>query len=252
LGIIKKITDSIGNGAKNESYPFTSAVVLCAGVGNRFSADGTLTKQNVLLLGIPVAVHTLLAFEKSETVNEVIVVVREGEQDIFEDYVRKYALSKVKKIILGGETRQESSLKGFDEIDDASQYVAIHDGARCLVTPKIIDDTVRAAYEHRAAAAAERCRDTVKTADRDGCIEDTVDREKVWLVKTPQVFLSNMYRCAAYTAVKDKVKVTDDCMMAERLGFKIKLVDCGTQNIKITYAEDMLIAEAILKSRAEQ
>lgn len=230
-----------------KGHPFTSAVVLCAGLGHRFG-NGT-TKQNALLLGIPVAVHTFLAFEKCETVDEVIAVTRPEEAGLFREYKEKYNITKLTKIVNGGDTRQDSSRLGFDATDDRSKYVLIHDGARCLVTPEIIDSTARASYESGAAAAAERSRDTVKIADSDGMISETVDRDKVWLVKTPQAFMANMYRAAAYMAKKDSVAVTDDCMMAERLGFRIKLVDCGSQNLKITFPEDMIIAEAILRSR---
>lgn len=246
--IISKITDSFRSEKQKTNHPFTSAVVLCAGIGQRFSGEGR-TKQNALLRGIPVAVHTLFAFEQAETVDEVIIVVREEEVRIFDEYCAKYTLPKVTQIVEGGSTRQESSLCGFDAIDDRAKYVLIHDGARCLVTPEIIDKTVRCAYESDAAAAAEKSRDTVKYSGDGDFIEDTIDRERVWLVKTPQVFLANMYRAAAYMAKKDGVSVTDDCMMAERLGFKIKLVECGSQNLKITYPEDIEIAEAILKSR---
>lgn len=231
-----------------KSRRFTSAVVLCAGVGNRFSENG-IKKQNVLICGVPVAVRTLLAFEKAQTVDEVVVVVHEDDKELYAGYCVKYSLSKVSQIVCGGDTRMESSLRGFDAIDDRAEYVMIHDGARCLVTPEIIDRTAFEAYACGAAAAAEKSRDTVKIADSEACIENTVDRERVWLVKTPQVFLANMYRAAAYMAKKDGVFVTDDCMMAERLGFKIKLVECGFQNLKITYPEDIEIAEAILKSR---
>lgn len=243
-----KISDALRFDAHKTKHPFTSAVVLCAGVGQRFSGKGR-TKQNALILGIPVAVHTLLAFERAETVDEVIVVVREEEVRVFEEYCAKFDLPKVTQIIVGGSTRQESSLCGFDAIDDNSKFVLIHDGARCLVTPEIIDNTVRFAYEFNAAAAAEKSRDTVKYSGDSDIIEETIDRERVWLVKTPQVFQANIYRAAAYMAKKDGVSVTDDCMMAERLGFKIKLVECGSQNLKITFPEDIEIAEAILKSR---
>jgi len=112
--------------------------------------------------------------------------------------------------------------------------------------------TVRAAWKYRAAAAAHKVSDTVKLADSRGFIDKTVDRDLVWLVKTPQVFLTDMYRAAAYMAKKDNVSVTDDCMMCERLGFKVKLVECGEDNIKLTVASDLLRAEQILRSREEE
>lgn len=195
-GIFTKVSDVFRSDADKKIHPFTSAVILCAGIGERFSDNKNITKQNVLLCGIPVAVHTLMAFEYSALVDEVVIVVRSEEIDIFNEYCTKYKLSKVTQIVPGGNTRQESSLCGFDSIDDRAKYVLIHDGARCLITPKTICDTVRCAYEFSAAAAAEKSRDTVKYADNNGVVETTIDREHVWLVKTPQVFLANMYRAA--------------------------------------------------------
>ena len=98
-------------------------------------------------------------------------------------------------------------------------------------------------------AAAERAVDTVKYADSRGVIEKTIDRNYVWLMKTPQIFNANMYRAGVYAALKDKASVTDDCMLVERLGFKVHAVDCGHENIKLTYATDKIIAEAILTAR---
>ena len=232
-----------------KAHPFTSAVILCAGSGTRFAPDGSVTKQNVLVGGVPVAVRSILAFEESDVVDEVIAVCRADEVGTFENYRGKYGFKKLTHIVSGGATRQESSLAGFEKISDRSKYVLIHDGARCLVTKEIIEKTARAAYRSRAAVAAERCRDTVKDAENAQTTKESVDRDKIWLAKTPQAFLCNLYRAAAYMAKKDGAKVTDDASMAERLGFEVTLVDCGSQNIKITYPEDVFLAEAILKSR---
>lgn len=236
---------------KKQNHPYTSAVILCAGMGERFKV-GDKTKQNFVLLGKPACVHTFEAFEKSNLIDEIIVVAREEELPVMEEYRAKYNITKISKIVCGGATRQESSLKGCDEISEKSKYVAIHDGARCLVTSELVDKTVRSAYEHGAAAAAERSRDTVKYSEDGSFIDHTEDRSKIWLVKTPQVFLSNMYRAGAYMAKKDGEDVTDDCMLAERLGFKIKLVECGADNMKLTFPEDVSIFEAILKGRSTQ
>lgn len=232
---------------KKESR-YTSAVILAAGVGSRFGNENG-TKQNALVSGIPAVVRTVLAFEECETVDEIILVGREAEMDMLRSYVNGYSLKKVSKLVVGGDTRMESSLNGASAVSDRCVYVAIHDGARCLVTADIIDTAVRAAYGSGAAAAAQRVVDTVKLADEDESIEATVDREKVWLVKTPQVFLLDMYKKCAESARADGVSVTDDCMMAERLGYKIKLCDCGQFNIKLTTREDLALAEFILSQR---
>lgn len=247
--ILTKIADIFRAEDSKKSHPFTSAVILCAGSGARFAPDGSVTKQNVLVGGIPIAVRTLLIFDICDIVDEVIVVCREDEVGIFEEYRTRYDIKKLTGIVKGGASRQESSLAGCDAIDPKAKYVMVHDGARCLVTPEIIEKTARAAYSSGAAVAAERCRDTVKISEDGSTVESTADRDKIWLAKTPQAFLANMYRAAAYMAKKDGAAVTDDASMAERLGFSVTLVDCGSQNLKITYREDVILAEAIIASR---
>ena len=246
---LTKLAEVFRSDEYEKSHPFTSAVILCAGSGARFSPDGSVTKQNVLVCGVPVAVRSILAFEKSGFVDEIVAVCRSDEIAAFEAYREEYGLAKVTKIVEGGATRQESSLRGFEAIDDRAKYVMIHDGARCLVTPEIIESSARAAYRSRAAVAAERCRDTVKVSENARTVAESADRDRIWLAKTPQAFLCNLYRAAAYMAKKDGAAVTDDASMAERLGFDVTLVDCGSQNLKITYPEDVILAEAIIRSR---
>ena len=152
----------------------------------------------------------------------------------------------------GGETRQESVLKGFELIPDKADYVAIHDGARPLITPSQIKTVVLSAYDYKAAAAAAPAKDSVKVANISGMIDYTVDRKTVWLMQTPQVFYSNLYRASIYTASKDKFIGTDDTEVAEHAGFSTKLVDIGYENIKITTPVDLLLAEAILANRGKE
>ena len=134
-------------------------------------------------------------------------------------------------------------------MDKRSKYVAISDGARCLVTPTIINSVCRSAYKYRAATAAHRSTDTVKIADKKGFIDSTADRDIVWLAQTPQVFKTKLYRAAAYTALKKGFKATDDNSLVENVGHAVRLVECGAQNIKITTREDVAIAEGILLDR---
>lgn len=235
------------NAGMERSY-YTSAVILAAGVGSRFGNENG-TKQNVLVAGLPAVVRTVRAFEECDAVDEIILVGRKEEISVLENYVKNYSLSKVSKVTEGGATRMESSANGVAAVCENCKIVAVHDGARCLVTPEIIKETVLAAYEFKAAAAAQRVVDTVKVADGSGFIETTVDREKVWLVKTPQVFDIDVYKKCASAAEKDGVFVTDDCMMAERMGYKIKLCDCGQNNIKLTTREDLALAEFLLSQR---
>lgn len=225
---------------------FTSAVILAAGSGTRFG--GKVKKQFTDIAGTPCIIRTLRAFEASKLIDEIVLV---GDTEALRALVDEYGVTKVSAIVNGGETRQDSALFGFDAVNSKCKYVAIHDAARCLVTTDIIEKTVRAAYKCRAAAAAHKCEDTVKKCDGDGNVESTLDRNMIWTVQTPQAFEADVYRVAAYMAKRDGAVVTDDCMLCERLGFKVKMVECGRNNIKLTSPEDLALCEALILSQSK-
>lgn len=252
--LAKEIISVIKTSAKSmpllkQKHKYTGAVIVTAGNGTRFDAFGAGTKQMALLRSVPVVVRTIAAFEECDCIDEIVIVAKSDEIQEYERFIKEYNFRKIIAVIEGGATRQISSLNGFEALSPKCEYVAIHDGARCLITPEMIIKVACAAYDSGAAAAATRARDTIKYADENGNIESTIDRNFVWMVQTPQIFGANIYRASAYMAKKDGAEVTDDCMLAERLGFKIKLVDCGCENIKITYPEDMYIAQSILEIR---
>ncbi|MBE6713725.1 MAG: 2-C-methyl-D-erythritol 4-phosphate cytidylyltransferase [Ruminococcaceae bacterium] len=226
---------------------FTSAVILAAGNGTRFG--GNVKKQFIDVLGVPCIARTVMAFEKCPLIDEIVLV---GDESAISPALSGYSFKKITKIVAGGETRQDSALLGFDSISDKAKYVAIHDGARCLITPEMIEDTVHAAYKYRAAASAHKSSDTVKICDENGLVKETTDRDRIWLVQTPQIFNTDVYRVSAYMAKRDRVVVTDDCMLCERLGFDVKMVECGRENIKLTTPDDLMLCEAIIKYRTEQ
>ena len=216
------------------------------------SNDGT-TKQMMRLRGIPVIVHTARAFDACPYIDDIIIVARREEIHVVEELMKEYGIRKFRRAVAGKETRQLSALAGFEAIETAkTKYVAIHDVARCLVTPGMIADVVSAAYATRAASAASRVVDTVKRANPDGFVLETLDRETLWLAATPQVFSEALYRAAAYTAVHAGFTATDDMMLCERIGQAVKLVDCGGENFKITTKPDILRAEAVLVAREEE
>lgn len=243
-----KISDLIKGIATGGEKRFNSAVVLASGSGKRFGDD--TAKQFVLLDGIPVFIRSLMAFEKSKETDEIILVTREADIAGCRNLASEYGITKLTRVVAGGDTRQDSARLGFEAVNPECDFVAIHDAARCLVTSEMIDKTFTEAYIVGAAACAARATDTMKKSDYAGNITETIDRDNVWNVQTPQIFMAEMYRAAAYTAKKDFVLATDDCMLCERLGFKIRLVDCGKTNMKITYPEDIAVAKAILDYRA--
>ena len=240
-GVLRAITGA--DHPKN----FTSAIIAAAGFSERFG--GEQTKQTTLLCGDPVLLHTLKAYLDAECIHEIIIVARRAEIPEWEALRLRYGLQKPIKIVAGGHTRQASVMNGLDAVSDKSKYVAIADAARCLTTVDDITSVCRAAYKYKAATAAHRSTDTVKIADSKGFIDHTVDRNTVWLAQTPQVFKTKLYRAAAYTAFKKGFEGTDDNSLVEFIKHPIRLVECGSQNIKITVREDLAIAEAILNER---
>ena len=251
---INKIFSTLGDffhtagGNKRDSY-FVSAIIAAGGSSTRLGGD--VTKQMMTICGLPVIVHTLLAFENCPRISEIVVVAKEDEVDRYADFAREHGITKFKVAVKGGSTRQESVLNGFNATNEKADFVAIHDGARCLITPEEIDKVLLAAYKYGAATASVSAFDTVKLADSKGFISETVDRTKVRLAQTPQVFGRTLYCAAAYTAREEGFEATDDCMLCERINQKIKLVECSRENIKITTAQDIKTAERILSGRKE-
>lgn len=229
----------------------TSAILLCAGESTRFSG-GRSSKQMASVLGKAVIARTIEAFEESPSIKEIVLVVKKEETDDYNKLICNSAYKKISCIVVGGDTRQISAMRGFKHISEKSKLVAIHDGARCLVTPEIIEAVIAEARSNGAASSANKVTDTVKIVDDDQNISRTVSRENMWTVQTPQVFEHQLYRNCIENAKEKGLGATDDCMLAEAYGQKVKLVETGRENIKITYKEDILLAEAIIKSRGDK
>lgn len=244
-----KIADSLRAvaGVRSLDDRFISAIIVAAGLGSRMGTDST--KQLIEIDGIPVVVRTLLAFQACSFISEIIVVGRQSELHLYDGWKAQYGITKLKQSVCGGKTRRESVANGLSAISEKSEYLAIHDGARCLITPDMIRSVLEQTCRYGAAAAAEAMTDTVKRCDKNGFITETLDRSELWRVQTPQAFKTSLYLASAYTADKDDPRFTDDCMLVEEAGFRIKLVDCGRENLKITTREDLMFAEAILTAR---
>lgn len=235
---------------KSKDKIFTSAIIAAGGSSVRLG--GTTTKQMIEVCGLPVVVHTLLAFQNCKRITEIVIVAKADEVNIYKSFIEQYNLTKVSAVVEGGATRQESVLLAFNKISDKAKYVAIHDAARCLITEddilKVLDDAIK----YGAATASVSAFDTVKIADKRGFIRETVDRNTVRMAQTPQIFSRNLYCAAAYTAKEDSFEATDDNMLCERLGHPVKLTETSRENIKITTKEDLLTAEKILTERAKR
>ena len=248
---IHKITDTIRAicGIKDRIQP-TSAIIVASGNSTRMGEG--VSKQMIMLDGIPVVARTIMAFDACECISEIVVVAKQEEFYLYKEFQKLYKFNKFVRLVSGGETRQESVKNGFAAINKNSKFVAIHDGARCLITPNQIEEVCAAAYKIGSATAATRAIDSIKLSNgKNRLISGSANRNHVWLAQTPQVFKAETYELALKKAEIEKLEVTDDNSLVENLGANIKLVECGRNNIKITTREDIPIALAILRSREE-
>lgn len=224
---------------------YVTAIILAAGCGSRMGMDKT--KQSIKLFGKSVLWHTVNAFSLCTEVDAIVVVCREDECTWAKSELSGF--DKLAVITPGGDTRAESARMGFVAIPEATDYVAIHDAARCLITPKDIENVINSAYISGAATAATAVTDTLKATD-SGVITSTLSRVGVYSAQTPQVFAREIYRNALDASACDP-SVTDDNMLVERLGVNISVVDTGKRNIKITTREDLDYAEYIISGREQ-
>ena len=222
-----------------------SAVIVSAGNSTRM---GGVNKQFLELDGAPVIVNTINAFQKSKIIDEIVIVTRESDIDDMIKLIEKYEFYKISNVVAGGETRQLSVYKGVTSTSNEADLVAVHDGARPLVTVDLIDKTIKAAAEYGAAATGVKVKDTVKTVDENDNIIDTPDRAYMRFIHTPQVFNKKLYLDAVNT-VENSKDFTDDCMLIEAYGKTVKFIDGDYENIKITTPEDVALAESYLARR---
>jgi 2-C-methyl-D-erythritol 4-phosphate cytidylyltransferase len=224
-----------------------SVVVPAAGRSSRIG--GAVSKQFMSIGELPVLVHTLSVFQTIEQITEILVVCRDRELTECRSMLRQYQLDKIKDVIAGGSTRQESVYNGVRQVADESEITVVHDGARPFVTQDIVCRCIEAARLHGAACAAVRVKDTVKVGSVDGFVTETLERSLLWSVQTPQAFDSELLRHAYDQAGRVGFLGTDDCMLVERLGHKVKLIEGAYDNIKITTPDDFITGESILRSR---
>ena len=222
-----------------------TGIILAGGIGSRMSSD--ITKQLMQLGGKTILLRCAEAYDNCKDIDRIIIVVRKEVLESITADLESH-INKPFSIVIGGKTRAESAINGFNADNSESEYIAIHDAARCLITPDDISKVVCAAKEFGAATAACAVTDTLKVVD-DMYISYTLSRSKVYRAQTPQVFRSDDYSRAVSSFRGELSDVTDDNMLVEALGIKIRCVDIGSSNIKITTMEDIFVADSILKKR---
>lgn len=217
------------------------AVIVAAGSASRM---GGIDKVMAPLGGTPMVACTAAAFQNCDAIAEIVIVTRP-------DLIRPISalcagMDKVRAVVAGGSSRQESVWLGLNALSEDIQLAAIHDGARPLVSNLVIDRTVRAANSYGAAAPAVPVKDTIKVV-KGGLVEKTPERATLQAVQTPQVFDFDLLRGALKQAEEEKAAVTDDCSAVERLGMKVKIVEGDERNLKVTTPMDLKIAEMLLE-----
>ena len=233
---------------KADNKPVCSAVIVAAGSSQRMGTDKIMAE----LGGIPVLIRTLNAFEKSEFIDEIIVVTRMSMLQEIADLCKANSISKLSNVVAGGASRMESALAGVSAVKKNASLVAVHDGARPFVSAELIESLVLAAAKNHAAVPVVKSTDTLKLVDDKGFIRGTVDRETTLRVQTPQIFAADILKGALTNAVKKELFFTDDAAAVEAMGVKAITVVGDEDNIKLTTPRDILIAEFILKSKGEK
>lgn len=236
---------------KNNESGRISVVIAAAGKGTRMGLE--TNKQYLELQGKPVLALTLQRFEDCISVDEIIVVAGETEVEFCRKNVTdRYGFKKIKVVTAGGATRQQSVYKGLRHVSPGCNIVLIHDGARPFIDADGIEACIDAAKQYGAAVLAVPARDTIKRSDLSGFVEETVDRSKLWYIQTPQAFQYELIMDAHVKAAQDGFDGTDDAVLAERMGHKVKLVSGNYNNIKITAREDLIMAESMARMISEE
>ena len=236
-----KMTDITRPVRKLLPLKYCGAVIVAAGNASRM---GGIDKVMAKLGGEPMILRTVRAFQECDPIQEIVIVTRE---DLLEPIAALTAgMDKVKAVVSGGKSRQESVSKGLAALSDKVKLVAIQDGARPFASWQMIDRVVRAANTYSAAAPAIPVKDTIKVVN-GGVVTNTPDRKTLMAVQTPQVFDLALLRGALQKAEADGAEVTDDCSAVERMGMSVKIVEGDERNIKITTPMDLKIAALILE-----
>ena len=220
-------------------------VIVAAGTGSRMNMG--INKQFIKIEGKEIIAYTIEKFYNNSNIEDIVVVVKEDESEFLKkEILDKYNFKNI-KIAYGGKERQDSVYNGLKLLDEKCDVVLIHDGARPFVSDKIIDKSIEEAKEHKAIVVGVPVKDTIKVIDNDKNIVDTPNRNVLWAVQTPQTFDYNILIDAYKDAFKNKFYGTDDAMLVERIGYKVKMLEGSYNNIKITTQEDLNIGSQILR-----
>jgi len=226
----------------------TSALIVAAGKGTRMGP--TTDKLFLEVAGQPVVVHTWRRFANATCIDNIVLVVRDGMQSVFEELAAQYHLTKPFKLVPGGAERQDSVWNGLQALPNGTEIVAIQDAARPCTDEALIAATIAAARETGAAVAAQPVTDTIKESDDGKVISRNLDRRRLWAVQTPQTFRTEVIR-KALAAVRERgLQITDDTAACELIGQPVRLVASSSPNPKVTVPGDLPYIEQLLRKSA--
>jgi 2-C-methyl-D-erythritol 4-phosphate cytidylyltransferase len=226
------------------------AIVPAAGIGARFGLDKN--KLFYSIAGKPVIIWSLELLQSVPEITEITPVVKEEDLMLCSELIDRYGIRKVKQIVPGGKERQESVYNGLKVVPDGRAVILIHDGGRPFADSDIIANAIREVDGYDGVVAAVQVKDTIKEAELpDGdagavCVRRTLDRSLLYAIQTPQVFPFWVIMAAHEKARKERFAGTDDASLVERYGGRVRIVAGSYRNIKITTAEDIFVAEALL------
>ena len=224
-------------------FSMLSAIIVAAGSSKRVGFDKLFSKIG----NRSVLEHTLAAFEAAESVSEIIVVCRDLK--LVQDVINRADFRKVRAVVRGGERRQDSVQSGLNAVDQGSEFVAVHDAARPLITPHEIERVFSVARKHAAAVLAAPITDTLKFADANQVVSGSIDRQNVFAMQTPQIFRRQLLKDGYQRVAENSLTITDEVSAIEYAGGKVAIVPAEDDNLKITFASDLPIAEFVLQQR---
>ncbi len=224
----------------------TGALIVAAGKGERMR--GRVKKQFIPLKGMPLLYYTLKAFEEFEGIENIYLVLDEGDFEYCaREIIQKYGIKKVSQFVPGGERRQDSVWNGLKAMEGRCHMVIVHDGVRPFVSPEILKRLTAAMIDAQAVVTAIPALDTIKRIDGTGIVVDTLQRNTLFHVQTPQGFRFDLILEAYEKALREGIQGTDDAYFVERMGVPVKVVEGSSFNIKITTPEDIALAHYILQ-----
>lgn len=226
-----------------------SVVIAAAGLSSRMKTK--VNKQFLNINSKPVLAHTLEAFSNCEEVDEIVLVTQEIElENCKKNIVEKYSIGKIKEIVIGGATREESVYNGLKKVSADTDIIISHDGARPFIKENHIIESIRVALDTGACILGVPVKDTIKVVEA-GSVERTPKRDRLWAIQTPQTFKKNIIIEAYENAKRLGLSGTDDSSLVEYMGLDVKIIMGDYNNIKITTLEDMLIANSIVNNQEE-